>query len=215
MRRKQLAAAIDVRWTPEIAARVKGRLGERIAARRQRRRRATMLVTIVVIGAGGLALALLGDGLGPKPRAVAPARPLGGRAPAAAVAAAPVVVSPPEAPTAESLKPAPRPSRAPRTATPAKDVVGDLLAAADAARLGGRPEDAVVPLTEIATHHATDARAAIAAFQLGRVLADDLNDPARAEEAFTRAYDLNPSGPLAADAEDRALRLRARSQEAR
>ncbi len=198
MKRRELAAAIDVGWTPEIAARVKGRLGERIVARRRRRRRATMLMTLVAVGVGGLALAWVGRGVGPEPRAVAPSPRSAVPAPAAPMASPePSVVGVPVAPTAESPQPVapPRPARKPRVETLATDKVAALLAAADAARLAGRPEDAVAPLTEIVTRHATDPRAAIAAFQLGRVLADDLHEPARAAEAFSRAYELDPLRP--------------------
>jgi hypothetical protein len=210
-KRKQLAAAIDVRWTPEIAARVKSRLGDALAAHRRSRRRATLLVTLVAVGAGGFALAWLGLGLAPERRDVAPAARPRGPAPSAPAALAGPAPAPPSAvpavePTAESPTPAPpRPARARRLETaPASDVVGELLAAADAARLAGRPRDAIGPLGEVALRHASDPRAAIAAFQLGRVLADDLRDPAGAARAFTQAYELDPNGPLARDARTRA-----------
>lgn len=118
--------------------------------------------------------------------------------------AAPELVPAPPAPSAASVSP-------PKT-TPARHVasaehrprppetVAALFAAADAARLAGRPADAVAPLTTIFTSHPGDPRAAVAAYQLGRVLAFDLHDRARAAAAFARAHDLDPTGPLAADA---------------
>ncbi|HEY5091085.1 MAG TPA: hypothetical protein VIK30_13995, partial [Polyangia bacterium] len=89
------------------------------------------------------------------------------------------------------------------SATP-EESVSSLFAIADAARLAGRPADAVAPLTAIFTKFPGDSRAAIAAFQLGRVLADELDDPPAAARAFERARDLAPGGPLAKDAATRA-----------
>jgi transmembrane sensor len=48
--------------------------------------------------------------------------------------------------------------------------------------------------------HASDARAPLAAFTLGRVLLEDLHRPAQAAAAFQRAQELAPGGPLFADA---------------
>jgi transmembrane sensor len=169
-----------------------------------------MLVTLAAVGAGGLALAWVGRGLGPEPRDVAPgARPPrqapAARAPEPAPPVAPSFALPVESPKTVIAPPRRHPARAPRgEAAPTADVVGALLAAADAARLAGRPRDAIVPLAEIASRHANDPRAAIAAFQLGRVFADDLHDTAQAARAFRRAYELDPGGPLARDARARA-----------
>jgi transmembrane sensor len=91
--------------------------------------------------------------------------------------------------------------------------VDALLAAADSARLAGRPADAVAPLTAIFTRHASDPRAAIAAYALGRVLTYDLHDRARGAEAFARAHDLDPTGPLAADAAAHAAEARRTASE--
>jgi transmembrane sensor len=87
-----------------------------------------------------------------------------------------------------------------------------LFAAADAARLAGHPAGAVAPLTAVFTRHPGDPRAAVAAYQLGRVLAFDLHDSARAAAAFARAHDLDPSGPLAADAAAHAAEARAQGE---
>jgi transmembrane sensor len=58
-----------------------------------------------------------------------------------------------------------------------------------------------VPLLErVARIGSKDARSALAAFALGRVLHDDLGEPARAARAFRRAYELSPRGALADDA---------------
>ena len=80
-----------------------------------------------------------------------------------------------------------------------RDEAGDLLLAADAARLSGHPADAVRSLRILCDRHSSDPSAPVAAFTLGRVL-DDLGQPAEAAAAFRRAGALSPSGPLAEDA---------------
>jgi transmembrane sensor len=77
---------------------------------------------------------------------------------------------------------------------------GDLLLAADVARLSGHASDAVPLLERVAQLGGKDARSALAAFALGRVLLDDLGEPAHAARAFRRAYELSPRGALAEDA---------------
>jgi transmembrane sensor len=62
-----------------------------------------------------------------------------------------------------------------------------LLALADVARLSGHPRDAVAPLERASREHADDPRAAMAAFMLGRVHLDSLQDPAAAVRAFQAA----------------------------
>ncbi len=77
---------------------------------------------------------------------------------------------------------------------------GDLLFAADVARLSGHPELAVQRLTRVIRAHSGDSRAPLAAFTLGRTLLDSLGRPREAAEAFARARRLSPSGALAQDA---------------
>lgn len=81
-----------------------------------------------------------------------------------------------------------------------RDEPGDLLLAADVARLGGHPADAVKYLQRVVSDHAGDARAPLAAFTLGRVLLDDLGRPRAAAQAFATALRLAPNGPMAQDA---------------
>ena len=81
-----------------------------------------------------------------------------------------------------------------------RDEPGDLMLAADVARLSAHPEEAIRPLRGICDRHASDRRAPVAAFTLGRVLLDDLGRPAEAAAAFRKARVLWPSGPLAEDA---------------
>ena len=81
-----------------------------------------------------------------------------------------------------------------------RDDVGDLMLAADVARLSAHPEQAVRPLRGVCERHASDRRAPVAAFTLGRVLLDELGRPSEAAAAFQKARRLWPEGPLAEDA---------------
>ncbi|MGV3625374.1 MAG: FecR domain-containing protein, partial [Archangium sp.] len=56
------------------------------------------------------------------------------------------------------------------------DEPGDLLRAADVARLSGHPAASLTPLRRVLSHFRTDPRASLAAFTLGRVLLDDLGN---------------------------------------
>jgi hypothetical protein len=75
----------------------------------------------------------------------------------------------------------------------------ELLLAADAARLSNHPEQAVGFLRRVTTEHASDSRAPLSAFTLGRVLLSQLSRPGEAAEAFALARRLRPSGSLAED----------------
>lgn len=75
--------------------------------------------------------------------------------------------------------------------------VGDLLLAADAARLSGHREQAVAFLREVQLHP-EDPRASLGAFTLGRVLLRVR--PHESAEAFARARRLDPESSLAEDA---------------
>ncbi len=81
-----------------------------------------------------------------------------------------------------------------------RDEAGDLMLAADVARLSAHPADALRPLRGVCERHARDRRAPVAAFTLGRVLLDDLGRPSEAAAAFQKAHALWPEGPLAEDA---------------
>jgi transmembrane sensor len=81
-----------------------------------------------------------------------------------------------------------------------RDEPGDLLLAADVARLGGHPEKAVAPLSAVVSSHAGDSRAPLAAFTLGRTLLDQLGRPREAADAFAAARRLDSHGALAQDA---------------
>lgn len=80
------------------------------------------------------------------------------------------------------------------------DDAGDLLLAADVARLGGHADKAVAHLQRVVSAHAGDPRAPLAAFTLGRTLLDQLGRPGEAAEAFATARRLDPSGAMSEDA---------------
>lgn len=81
----------------------------------------------------------------------------------------------------------------------------ELLARATEARTSGRPRDAAIALDTLRKRYRSDARAGLAAFELGRVRMDALNDPAGASEAFADAIALAPSAPFREDAEARRV----------
>jgi transmembrane sensor len=87
----------------------------------------------------------------------------------------------------------------------------DLLLAADVARTSGHASDSVRYLERALVLHEGDARSAVAAFTLGRVLLADLHDPARAAEAFAKARATAPRGPLSEDALAREVEARHRA----
>lgn len=81
-----------------------------------------------------------------------------------------------------------------------RDEPTDLMLAADVARNSRHPAEATRYLSRVADGFPRDRRAPLAAFTLGRVLLEDLGQPARAADAFKRAQQLAPRGPLASDA---------------
>jgi transmembrane sensor len=80
------------------------------------------------------------------------------------------------------------------------DEPSDLMLAADVARLSRHPGEATRYLSRVSDGFPRDKRAPLAAFTLGRVLLEDLGQPGRAADAFRRAQQLAPKGPLASDA---------------
>lgn len=89
----------------------------------------------------------------------------------------------------------------------------ELLLAADVARLSRHPAAAVAPLRQVLRDFPRDPRAPLAAFTLGRGLLDALGRPREAAEAFRKAQDLEPDGPLAADALAREVEAWSRAGE--
>jgi transmembrane sensor len=95
---------------------------------------------------------------------------------------------------------------------PVRDETHELLLAADTARLSGHSSEAVPYLRRILLRHREDPRAHLVAFTLGRVLLDELGQPAEAAEAFERAR--ASRGPLAEDALAREVEACARAGDA-
>jgi transmembrane sensor len=91
------------------------------------------------------------------------------------------------------------------------DDLADLFTLADVARLSGHPEAAVAPLRKIVERHASDPRAGVAAFTLGRVWLDALDQPSQAVSAFESALTLKLPATLAEDARARLVEALARS----
>lgn len=79
----------------------------------------------------------------------------------------------------------------------------ELLLAADAARLSGHPHEALTFLERAESSATGDARAPLAAFSAGRILAQ-LGRHTEAAERFERVLALEPGGSLAEDAMVRA-----------
>jgi len=92
-----------------------------------------------------------------------------------------------------------------------KDEPGDLLLAADVARLSGHPGAALAPLRQVLRAHRDDPRAALAAFTLGRALLDQLGNSAEAADAFHDARALGAGGPLEEDALAREVEAASRA----
>ena len=89
--------------------------------------------------------------------------------------------------------------------------VDQLLALADVARFSGHPAAAVEPLRRVVTDHRRDPRAALAAFTLGRVHLDFLDDPVAAVGDFETAILLPLPPALLEDAYLRLIDARARA----
>ncbi len=79
---------------------------------------------------------------------------------------------------------------------------------ADSARLSGHPAGAVAPLQHLMNGHADHERAGIAAFTLGRIQQESLDDPQGAIRSFERALTLGLDPFLAVSAETRIDELR-------
>ena len=111
---------------------------------------------------------------------------------------------------------APAPSAAPAQSSALPTMTPkQLFEAADAARIAGRPRDAATLLDRLRHQHRHDARAALAAFQLGRLRLDSLGDATGAVEAFDDAIALAPDAPLREDAEARRVEALERASDPR
>jgi transmembrane sensor len=83
---------------------------------------------------------------------------------------------------------------------PREDPVETMLAAADAARAAGRPDEAAAILKRLIDQHGRDRRAPLAQLMLGRVLLLELGRPLEAAMIFAELRAREPDGPFASDA---------------
>lgn len=89
--------------------------------------------------------------------------------------------------------------------------VVDLLELADVARLSGHPREAVAPLERILHDFDRDPQAPLAAFALGRLELDALDQPRRAAAAFERALALGVPRSLDDDVRARLVEAHERA----
>jgi transmembrane sensor len=80
-----------------------------------------------------------------------------------------------------------------------------LFAMGDVARLSGHPRQAALAFDALRTKHRDDARAGLAAMELGRLKQDTLHDPSGADEAYRDAVVLSPDASFREDAEARRV----------
>ena len=110
---------------------------------------------------------------------------------------------------------APVPSTKPSGASAHVDGPKELMERADEARFAGRPKDAAALLDKLRRGFRTDPRAGLAAFELGRLRLDVLDDAAGAVEAFDDAILLSPDGTFREDAEARRVEAMDRARNGR
>ncbi len=113
------------------------------------------------------------------------------------------------APTASAIDTAP--AAAPAAPKDAKGDPKDLFEEAQRARSEGRTSDAARAFDDVRRTYRKDPHAALAAFELGRLRLDILDDPVGAVEAFHDAIVLGPESPLREDAEARRVEALSRA----
>jgi transmembrane sensor len=107
------------------------------------------------------------------------------------------------------------PSPAGNTTLPRHDESArDLFDEAQRARAEGRAPDAAHAFDRLRRGFPRDPRAALSAFELGRLRLDVLGDPQGAEEALRDAMALGPQSPFREDAEARRVEALARMGDA-
>jgi transmembrane sensor len=129
-------------------------------------------------------------------------------APPAVEPAASVTLDPPyaSATAAEPQAPSsPRGAGPTSAATHHDESAKELFDDAQRARADGQPYDAARAFDRLRRSYPQDPRAALSAFELGRLRLDALGDPRGAEEALRDAIALGPSSPFREDAESRRV----------
>jgi hypothetical protein len=116
-------------------------------------------------------------------------------APAPDVAATPAAAGPAAA----------GPAAAPARPSAPGESARDLLARAEAARAANDPRAAARLFDGLRLRHRSDARAGLAAFELGRLRLDRLDDPRGAAEALDDAIAIAPRAPFREDAQARLV----------
>jgi tetratricopeptide (TPR) repeat protein len=114
--------------------------------------------------------------------------------------AAPKASEAPEPPSTPSSVDAPRPSPAPTPREPAVAGARELFDLGNAARRAGDGAGAARAYELLLEHHPRDARAGLAAFELGRLRMDRLGDIHGAIQALQRAVALAPGAGFREDA---------------
>jgi tetratricopeptide (TPR) repeat protein len=128
-----------------------------------------------------------------------------------AAAPEPAVVNTPEPPKPAVVEqPAPAPTPAPRTAPASAAPSGDkhvaaegvraLFLRANVARRAGRVQEAANAYAELLKSFPRDSRAAVSAFELGRIRMDALSDPKAAAAAFAESLRLSHRAQFREDA---------------
>ena len=111
----------------------------------------------------------------------------------------PSKVTTPAEPSDQPSKPSTAVADAPKSAR-------DLFEAANQARLEGNAAGAADNYRALLTQYPSDARAGLAAFELGRLLQDRLGDPSGAAQALSRAVRLASGSEFREDAMARLVR---------
>lgn len=114
--------------------------------------------------------------------------------------AAPKASEAPEPPSAPAAVDAPRPSASPAVREPAVAGPRELFDLGNAARRAGDAAGAARAYELLLEHHPRDARAGLAAFELGRLRMDRLGDVHGAIQALQRAVALAPGAGFREDA---------------
>jgi hypothetical protein len=81
----------------------------------------------------------------------------------------------------------------------------DLFAIGESARMSGHPHSAARAFDALRRRFRSDARAPLAALELGRLRLNELDSPLEAKEAFEDAVRLDPKGTFREDAEARTV----------
>jgi transmembrane sensor len=126
---------------------------------------------------------------------------------APAIEPAPAIAPPPSSPATTVEPPAPPPHVASASGAAAHrdESARELFDDAQRARADGQPYDAARAFDRLRRTYPQDPRAALSAFELGRLRLDALGDPRGAEEALRDAIALGPSSPFREDAESRRV----------